>query len=176
LLLLNSNRIILSQIKGDSMKSIGSASINILRVALLLIFLGLFLPLGCKSNGFQVAQGILGNTDLGKGAIILESINDFYAYLLFAVFILAAIGFVITFISNVNSSSILAFLCLIVSLVFMIIILMKLKVYFDFKEFAFYVKIAVPIKIELLIGGYFMIIGYIGGILAFILNKLKIIE
>jgi hypothetical protein len=156
------------------MKSMGSASINILRIALLMIFLGLFLPLGCKANGFQIAQGIMGNNGTGKGAILLEPIGDFYAYLLFAVFILAAIGIIITFIGNLNQNLLLAFSCLILSLVFMIIILMKLKIYFNFNELGFYVNLAIPIKIELLAGGYFMIIGYIGGISAFILYKLKV--
>jgi len=159
------------------MKSIGSISMNIMRIALFLIFLGLILPLGCKANGFQVAQGIMGNKDMGKGAIVLEHINDFYAFLLFAVFIIAAIGLVITFISNIDNSFLIAFICLIVSLVFMFIILQKFKIYFNFNEFSFYIKAAgIPVKIELLIGGYFMIIGYIGGALAFILNKLNIIE
>ncbi len=159
------------------MKSTGSISMNIMRIALFLIFLGLILPLGCKANGFQVAQGILGNKDMGKGAIFLESINDFYAYLFFAVFIIAAIGLIITFIRNINNSFLIAFVCLIVSSVFMFIILQKFKIYFNFNEFSFYVNAAgFPVKIELLIGGYFMIIGYIGGICAFIFNKLKIIE
>jgi hypothetical protein len=159
------------------MKSIGSISMNIMRIALFLIFLGLFLPLGCKANGFQVAQGILGNKDMGKGAIFLSPINDFYAFLLFAVFIIAAIGFVITFISNINNSFSIAFICLVVSSVFMFIILLKFKIYFNFNEFSFYVKaVGIPVKIQLLIGGYFMIIGYIGGACAFIFNKLKVIE
>ena len=149
---------------------------NILRIALFLIFLGLILPLGCKANGFQVAQGILGNNDMGKGAIFLSPINDFYAYLFFAVFIIAAIGLVITFIKNINNSFLIAFLCLILSSVFMFIILLKFKIYFNINEFSFYINVAVPIKIELLIGGYFMIIGYIGGICTVILNKLKVIE
>lgn len=159
------------------MKSIGSISMNIMRIALFLILLGLILPLGCKANGFQVAQGILGNKDMGKGAIFLSPINDFYAFLLFAVFIMAAIGLVITFIRNMDNSFLGAFVCLIVSAVFMFIILLKLKIYFNFNEFSFYIKAGgIPIKIELLIGGYFMIIGYIGGACAFILNKLNIIE
>ncbi len=158
------------------MKSKSSASMNILRISLFLIVIGFILPVGCKTNGFQAAHGILGNNDLGKGAILLGSINDFYAYLLFAVFILTTIGFVITFISKINNNFLFSFLCLIVSLIFMVIIFLKLKVYFNFNEFNFYVDIVIPIKIELLIGGYFMMIGYIGGLCAFILNKLKVIE
>lgn len=158
------------------MKSMGSISMNILRIALLLIFLGLFLPLGCKSNGFQVAQGILGNADWAKGAIILNTINHFYAYLLFAVFIIAAIGLIITFMSNISNNFLFAFICLITSAVFMFIFLMKLKIYFNFNELSFYVDVIVPIKIKLLIGGYLMVIGYIGGACAFIFNKLKVIE
>ncbi len=158
------------------MKSIGSISMNILRVALFLIFLGLILPLGCKANGFQVAQGILGNNDMGKGAIFLGPINNFYAFLFLAVFIIAAIGLVITFISSIKNNFLIAFICLIVSFVFMFIVLLALKIYFNFKEFSFFVNVFIPVKIELLIGGYLMIIGYIGGIIAFILNKLKVIE
>jgi hypothetical protein len=149
---------------------------NILRIALLLIFLGIFLPLGCKSNGFEVAQGILGNGDMGKAAMFLEPINNFFGYLLIAVFIIAAIGFVISLISNINNNFTIAFVCLVVSFVFMVIILMKLNIYFNFNEFSFYVKGVIPVKISLLVGGYLMIIGYIGGTLAFILNKMNVLE
>jgi hypothetical protein len=122
------------------MKSTGSISMNILRIALFLIFLGFILPLGCKANGFQISQGILGNNDMGKGAILLSPINDFYAFLFFAVFIIAAIGLVITFKKNINNSFIIAFICLILSSVFMFIILLKFKIYFIINEFSFLYK------------------------------------
>jgi hypothetical protein len=158
------------------MENRNSISLNILRAALFLISLGFILPLGCKSTGFEVAQGILGNYDLGKGEIILSSVNDFYAYLLYAVFIIAAVGLIITFVTSKNYNFSAAFICLIISLIFMFIILMKLKVYFNFNEFSFYVNFGIPQKIELLFGGYAMIIGYISGICVFILNILKIIK
>jgi hypothetical protein len=147
-------------------------SINILRAAFFFIFLGLFLPLGCESSGFQIAQGILGKSDAGKNLISLQPVNDFYACLLFAVFIVAIIGFAMTFIRN-NKNFLFSFICLILSLVFMVITLIGLNVYFNFNEFSFYIKAPIPIKIELLVGGYLMIIGYISGIGAFIFGRLN---
>ena len=151
------------------MKNSVSISMNLLRISLLLVFLGLFMPLGCKASGFQIAQGFLGNHD--DGGVYIKTVSNFYALLVFAVFIIAAIGLLITFISNINNNFLLAFGCLVISFVILFIVLVKLNVYFNFNNFSFYANKASPVKIELLIGGYIMIIGYIGGIIALVLNK-----
>ena len=39
-----------------------SLSLNILRLCLLLVLIGFFLPVACDLSGYQIAQGILGHT------------------------------------------------------------------------------------------------------------------
>jgi hypothetical protein len=156
--------------------SFGSLSLNIMRISFVLILLGLFLPVGCKSSGFQIAEGILGNSKLAKSAIFLSPVDNIYGYILLAVFVLALIGLILTFLGNVNTCFNLSIICLLVSLILLIIILIKFKIYFNFNDFAFYIKIVFPVKLNILTAGYSMIIGYISGIAAFLLNKLRIIE
>jgi hypothetical protein len=146
---------------------IGDISVNILRICLVLIFIGLFLPVGCKSNGFQIAEGILGNSKIAKEAIFLAPVDDIYGYLLLGVFAFALVGFIASFFSNSFYASFVFFTA---SLIFVIVILYHFKIYFNFNDLSFYIKIIFPLKLKLLLAGYGMVIGFVGGILAFIVK------
>ncbi|MBN2546912.1 MAG: hypothetical protein JXB50_14015 [Spirochaetes bacterium] len=151
-----------------------SLALNILRISLFLVFIGLLLPISCNSNGYQMAQGILGNTEQAKNASFLSSVEDIYGYLMFGVFVFALIGLIITFLKNVNNNFYLGFACLIISFILILIIGNRLKIHFNFKEFKVYIIAGgIPIIVKLLIGWYSMIIGYILGTIGFILKILK---
>jgi len=154
-----------------------SLALNILRISLFLVFIGLLLPISCNSNGYQMAQGILGNTEQAKKASFLSSVEDIYGYLMFGVFAFALMGLIITFLKNVNNNYFLGLACLAISFVLILIIEIKLKIHFNFKEFTFYIIAGgIPIVLKLLIGWYSMIIGYILGTVGFILKVLKKID
>ena len=53
-----------------------SLSMNILRLSLLLVLIGIFTPIGCNSNGYQIAQGILGNKEQAGNVTFLASIEN----------------------------------------------------------------------------------------------------
>jgi len=154
-----------------------SLALNILRISLFLVFIGLLLPISCNSNGYQIAQGILGNTEQANKASFLSSVEDLYGFLMFGVFAFALVGLIITFLKNVDNNFYLGFACLAISFVLIIIIEIKLKIHLNFKEFTFYLTVGkMPIALKLLIGWYSMMIGYVLGTIGFILKILNKIE
>jgi hypothetical protein len=100
---------------------------NILRLSFLLVLIGFFAPIGCSSNGYQIAQGILGNTKQAGNAAFLASIENLYGYVLFGVFVFALLGLLFTFLSKVNYNFILGFVCLAVSFLLLTIMALKYK-------------------------------------------------
>jgi hypothetical protein len=146
---------------------IGVLSVNILRICLILIFIGLFLPICFKSTGFQTAEGILGSSHYAKEAIFLAPVEDTYGYLLFGVFALAAVGLLVSFFSN---NFFAPFIFFATSLVFTVILLMHFKIYFNFNDLSFYIRIIFPIKLNLLPAGYGMVAGFVVGVFAFFLR------
>ncbi len=144
-----------------------------LRGALILIFLGLVVPICCKSNGFQVSMEILGNGGSKMDIMSLGHINLIYGYMFLSVFIFAALGFIISFLSKVKYIFLYSSVCLIVSAILLFIFLYKIQVYFDFSEFGFFVKTVASTKIKLLFGAYLMIVGYLLGIVTIILKLVR---
>lgn len=151
-----------------------SITMNVLRLGLLLVFIGLFTPISCKSNGYQIAQGILGNANQAGHAEFLSHVGNIYGYVLFGVFALALIGLLITFLYKKENSFYYALVSLVASFVLALIILHKFNIHFDSKEMIFYINVGMPIKVDLLFGWYSMIAGYLAGALAFILKIFKI--
>jgi hypothetical protein len=152
-----------------------SIAMNVLRLGLLLVFIGLFTPISCNSNGYQIAQGILGNANQAGHAQFLSGVDNIYGYVLFGVFALALLGLVITFLYKNKNSFNYGLLSLAASFVLILIIMNKLKIHFNSKEMDFYFYVGmIPFKAELLFGWYSMIVGYIVGVLAFILKIFKI--
>jgi hypothetical protein len=153
-----------------------SLSVNILRLSLLLVLVGFFLPIGCNSNGYQLAQGILGNTQQAGNAIVLGSIEDSYGYLLFGVFVFAFLGLLFTFLSKTNNiSSIGGSIVLAVSFVLLTIVVLKLRSFLN-SGVVHLVLTIIPMELKILIGGYSMVIGYLVGLVGFVLKTFKIIE
>ena len=150
-----------------------SLSINILRLSLLLVFIGIFSPIGCNSNGYQIAQGILGNKEQAGKVGFLAPVENVYGYILFGVFVFALAGLLFTFLSKVNDNFLIGFICLAVSFVLLIIIVLKFNSLQNSK-FLHFVLTIFPVKI--LIGGYFMVIGYLVGVIGFVLKTFKIIN
>jgi hypothetical protein len=151
-----------------------SLTMNVLRLGLLLVFIGLFTPISCNSSGYQIAQGILGNANQAGHAAFLSHIENSYGYVLFGVFALALLGLLITFLYKDKNSFYYGFFSLAVSFILVLIILNKFKIHFSSKEMIFYINVGMPIKVDLLFGWYSMIVGYIVGALAFILKIFKI--
>lgn len=143
------------------------SAINLLRLALGLVIIGFFLPIGCKSNGVEIANGILEN---GSKKIQFGLIEDVYDYLLFGVLVLVVAALVITFLSKIEGNFIIASILMAVSLALVIFILFKFNFSFSFKDFAFKNKYW-PGKINFLPGFYLMFAGYALGIVTFILKS-----
>ncbi|OHD32541.1 MAG: hypothetical protein A2086_00765 [Spirochaetes bacterium GWD1_27_9] len=151
-----------------------SISFSILRLAFILVLLGLFLPIGCDSNGFQVSQGIMGKAKFGNSAVFLTNVDDIYAYFLLGSFALALIGLIVSF---VNTNFFVPFAFLAVSFLLVFLILIEFKIFFSFSDFSFYMKILfTKKKIAFEIGAYSMLVGYLGGAGALVLKILKIIN
>ena len=150
-------------------------SVNVLRLSLLLVLIGLFTPICCDLNGYRIAQGILGNAKRAGNAIFLASIGDFYGYVLFGVFAFAFLGIVFTFLSKVNHDFILASLCLAASFVLLLLLALRIK-HFGDSWFLQVVQKTILGKVKLLIGGYSMGLGYLVGVIGFVLRTVKIIK
>ncbi len=146
---------------------------NLLRLGLLLVLVGFFAPVGCELNGYQIAQGILGHTTRIGNATLLAPVPDFFGYLLFGVFILALAGLIITFLTRVQKSFLLGFLCLAVSFVMVVVVTLKFKAMREETVRHFLVTLF-RIKVNIQIGGYSMGAGYLAGAVGFILNTFKI--
>jgi hypothetical protein len=149
-----------------------SLSLSILRLGFLLVLIGFFAPIACDTSGYQLAQGILGNTHQAGKAIVLGSIEDVYGYLLLGVFIIALMGLVLTFLSGVPHSPLLASAGLVVSCVLLIIVAVRLKSFRD----SGIVKLALTvtqIKLKPLIGAYSMAAGYLAGLAGTVLRFMR---
>jgi hypothetical protein len=150
-----------------------SLAMNILRLSLLLVLIGIFTPIGCNSNGYRLAQGILGNKEQAGDVKILASVENVYGYILLGVFAFALAGLLFTFLSKVKDNYVLGLICLAVSFVFMIITVLKFNALQNSK-FTHFILTIFPVKI--LIGGYLMAIGYLVGVIGFVLKTCKIIN
>ncbi|MBP7554474.1 MAG: hypothetical protein KA885_13690, partial [Spirochaetes bacterium] len=131
------------------------SAINLLRLALGLVIIGFFLPIGCKSNGVEIANGILGNSKFGSKTMAFGVIEDVYGYLLFGVLVLVVAALVITFLSKIEGNFMIASILMAASLALVIFILFKFNFSFSFKDFAFKNK-SLPVKIIFLPGFYLM--------------------
>jgi hypothetical protein len=150
----------------------GSLTMNILRVSLLLIFFGLFMPIGCDSSGLGISMGILGKGDAAMGFGVVQ---DVYAFVFLGVFVVAILGILYSFMKDDTFGT---FLFAAGSFILALIILVRFRIYFDFSNFAFYIKIFgnTGLRVDFQIGGYLMIIGFLGAGAVFILNKMRIIK
>jgi hypothetical protein len=151
----------------------GSLPLNLLRAGLILIVIGFFLPIGCKSNGYEIATGILGHGKFGTASMFLRPVSDFYGILLFLVYILALLALTATFVGNEKKRYLIGLVLFGVSLLFALVILIKLGFYFRFADMGFYIKIVFPIKANVLFAGYGMALGYVLGILSFVLKVIR---
>jgi hypothetical protein len=150
-----------------------SLSLSILRLGLLLVLVGFFIPIACDSNGYQIAQGILGNTKQAGKAIFLESIENLYGYLLFGVFVFALLGLLFTFLVKAKNNFLLGSAGFAVSLLMLIIVVLRIKSFRDSGLLHLALTI-IPIKVKLLIGAYSMAAGYLAGVIGLLLKLLKI--
>ncbi len=148
-----------------------SLSVNILRLGILLVLIGFFAPLGCDTNGRQIAQGILGYEHQAGNARFLSSIENSYGYVLFGVFAFALSGLIFTFLFKANYNYLSGSICLAVSLALLTIVLLRLKTFLDSGLVNFALKIF-PIKMQ--IGSYSIAAGYMVGAIGFALKTLKI--
>lgn len=145
---------------------------SILRLGFLLVLLGFFLPIACTMNGYQLAQGILGNMHQAGNAIVFGSIEDVYGYLLFGVFIFALLGLVFTFLSGARYSPLMASICLAVSFALLIVVAVRLKSFRDSGILKLALTI-IPINVKPLIGAYSMAVGYLAGAVGTVLRFLR---
>jgi hypothetical protein len=150
-------------------------SMNVLRLSLLLVLIGLFAPICCDLNGYRIAQGILGNAKRAGNAIFLASIEDLYGYFLFGVFVFGFLGIVLTFLRKVDLGFILGSLCLAASFVLLLLLALRIKSLRD-SWFVQIVQKIIPGKAKFLIGGYSMGLGYLVGVIGFVLKNVKIIK
>jgi hypothetical protein len=147
-------------------------SLSLLRVGLLLVLIGFFAPLACDTSGYQLAQGILGNTHPAGNAVVFGSIENIYGYLLLGVFISALLGLVLTFVSRARNNPLLETMGLAVSFVLLIIVALRLKTFRD-SGVPQLVLAVIPIKVKMLIGGYSMAAGYLAGVVGTVLRFLR---
>ncbi len=152
-----------------------SLPVNVLRLGLLLVVIGLFAPICCDLNGYRLVQGIHGNSKRAGNAIFLSSIEDLYGYVLFGVFVLAILGIVFTFLSKPNLGYVLGSLCLAASLVMLLVFAFKIKSLGD-SWLAQIIRKIFPGEVRAQIGGYSMGLGYLVGAIGFVLRIVKIIQ
>ena len=150
-------------------------SMNVLRLSLLLVLIGLFAPICCDLNGYRIAQGILGNAKQAGNAIFLASIEDGYGYVLLGVFVFGFLGIAFTFLRKVDRGFTLGSLCLAASFVLLLLLALRIKSLGD-SWFLQIVQKIIPAKVRLLIGGYSMGLGYLAGVTGFVLRAVKILK
>jgi len=151
------------------------SAVNILRVGLLLVILGFFLPVACHLNGHQVAQGILGQNQSHLNAGFLNSMGDAYGYLLFGVYGLALAGLVLTLAFRTTRGYRFGLACLLASLLLLVVLLLKFQSIRNTPVVHFFLT-TFQIKFTVLIGGYSMGLGYLAGIVGFVLKRTKRIQ
>jgi hypothetical protein len=143
---------------------------SILRLGFLLVLVGLVAPIGCNLNGYQIAQGMMGK---GTGnAMLLHSIGGIYGYALIGVFLFAFVGLLLTFVGKLGFNFLLGFICLVVSFILLTIVAHKLISQSE-QALTHFLTTFFRIKVKILIGGYFMAIGYLAGVVAFFLRAFQ---
>jgi hypothetical protein len=152
-----------------------SLSLNILRLCLLLVLIGFFLPVACDLSGYQIAQGILGHTQRARNAQLLESIEDPYGYFLFGVPSFALLGLVLTFAVRSVSGYHVGLLSLAASFLLLSVVALKFQ---SLRNTAFlhFLMTTFHIKVKILLGGYSMAAGYLAAMIGFILRMSKSIQ
>jgi hypothetical protein len=152
-----------------------SLSLNVLRLCLLLVLIGFFLPVACDLSGYQIAQGILGHTQKAQNAKLLELIEDSYGYFLFGVPTFALLGLVLTFAVKAVSGYHFGLLSLAVSFVFLSIVALKFQSLRNTPLLHFLVT-TFYLRVKILLGGYSMATGYLAGVIGFVLRMSKLIQ
>ncbi|MCG8570229.1 MAG: hypothetical protein MJB14_08825 [Spirochaetes bacterium] len=151
-----------------------SISLNLLRLAFLMIICGLFLPVGCSATGAEITQGILGKAQFGDKLMFLAIIDDIYAYLFMGVFLVAIAGLTITFIKR---NFLICWAFALMSLALLLIVLFKFNIAFDIQQMAFYMNIGMfRKKLALQYGAFLMFAGYFVAIVTLILRNLRVIN
>jgi hypothetical protein len=144
-----------------------SHSLNILRVSLLLVLLGFFLPVACDLNGRQIAQSILGEPHQAGNDRLLGAIRDSYGYFLFAVFGCAGIGLLLTFIPGIKSGYYSGLIFLAASFMLAAVVLLK---FLAIKNGVFlgFLMTTFNIRVKVHIGGYSMAAGYLTALISYV--------
>ena len=146
-----------------------SLSKSILRLCLLLVCAGFFLPVACDLSSYQVAQGILGHTQKEQNARLLEPVEDAFGYALYGVLAFTALGFALTFLPGRFSGYSLGLFCLALSCVLLAVVALEFKSLRDTGVLHFLVT-TFCIRVKLLFGGYLMAGGYLAGAVGFVLK------
>jgi hypothetical protein len=144
---------------------------NLLRLGFLLVLVGLFAPIGCDLNGYQIAQGILGNTKQLGNATLIADVPDIFGYVLFGVFALALAGLILTFLTGIKKRLLLGFLSLAASLALLVVVALKLEAMHQ-EPLRHFLAALFGIKVHFMIGGFSMAVGYLAGVAAFILKTI----
>jgi uncharacterized membrane protein len=152
-----------------------SWSLNILRAGILLVLLGFFLPVGCHLNGYQIAQGVIGQSQEAQNAGLLSPIPDAYGYSFIGVFVLAFAGLVLTFALKGARGYSLGSACLAVSFVLFIVVALK---FLSIRNSAIldFVRTTFNTGVQLTIGGYSMGAGFLTAITGLVLRTTKTIQ
>jgi hypothetical protein len=151
-----------------------SISISILRLSLLLVLTGFFLPVACDLSGYQIAQGILGHTQKAENARLLGPIEDSFGYVLFGVSAFAVLGLALSFLRSGSSGYYLGLLSLAGSFVLLAVVALEFKSLRD-TGISHVLVAAFHIRVKFLFGGYLMAAGYLAGAAGFILRAVKAI-
>jgi hypothetical protein len=152
-----------------------SLSLNILRLCLLLVIIGFFLPVACDLSGYQMAQGILGHAQKAQNAKLLESIEDSYGYFLFGVPTLAFLGLILTFAVKAVSGYHFGLLSLAVSFLFLGVVALKFQSLRNTPLLHFFIA-TFHLRVKILLGGYSMATGYLAGVIGYALRMSKLIQ
>ena len=152
-----------------------SLSFNILRLCLLLVLIGFFLPVACDLSGYQIAQGILGHTQKAQNAKLLESIENSYGFLLFGVPAFALLGLLLTFAVKAVFGYHFGLLSLAASLLLLGVVALKFQSLRNAALLQFLLT-TLHIRVKILLGGYSMATGYLAGVAGFALRMSKLIR
>jgi hypothetical protein len=149
-----------------------SISLNILRVSLILVLLGFFLPVACDLNGRQIGQAILGESHQAVNARILGVIANFYGYFLFAAFGCAAAGLLLTFIPRIRFGYYGGLLFMAASFVFFVLVLLEFLAIREGAVLGFLIT-TFNLRVTVLIGGYSMAAGYLAAVISLVVKIIR---
>ena len=148
---------------------------NMLRMSLVLVLAGFFLPVACSLNGYQVAQGILGTAQKAGNAALLGPVEDVFGYVLLAVPACAVVGLFLSVVVKGKGSSLLTFTFLVLS--FALLAVVGLKFNFIRNSALIHTLVEIlSIKVRILVGGYVMGCGYAAGVIGFALRFSNVIS